>query len=305
MSMETVFSQIGVILMYVLIGFAAGKIGLINPDQRQYLNKLCASLILPFTVLSASSQTISGREMEQLLTAGLLMMGVLAATTAGSLAVCRLRRLPEPITAATTSLLTYPNLTFLGLPLCLALFGEMAILYNAAGMLVFNLLFFSVQCSLFTGEKFKIRNLMTPAMGATVVLILMLLTGLHFPAPIQTVVQSVGSMITPLSLIIIGVMLAESGVMSVLREKRAYPMVLLRNLLIPLAAMGLLMLLPMDSQAKLCVLVYLATPCATLTVIYSIRADMEARLCATTVLLSTILFAVSLPAIVAIGSACL
>ena len=56
MSMKLVFAQIMVILLYVAVGFAAGKIGLINPEQRKYLSGLCSNLILPFTILSSSSQ---------------------------------------------------------------------------------------------------------------------------------------------------------------------------------------------------------------------------------------------------------
>ena len=40
-SMHIVFEQILVILLYVLIGFAAGKVGLIRPDQRIYLTRIC------------------------------------------------------------------------------------------------------------------------------------------------------------------------------------------------------------------------------------------------------------------------
>ena len=57
----------------------------------------------------------------------------------------------------------------------------------------------------------------------------------------------------------------------------------------------------MDGSARLCVLVYLACPCATLTSIYAIKFDMEPEFCAHTVLLSTILFAATLPMIISIG----
>jgi len=37
MSMNSVFTQIGVILLYVLVGLIAGKARVINPQQRQLL----------------------------------------------------------------------------------------------------------------------------------------------------------------------------------------------------------------------------------------------------------------------------
>lgn len=136
---------------------------------------------------------------------------------------------------------------------------------------------------------------------ATALLLVMLALGLHWPAPVQTVVSSIGSMITPMSLIIIGVMLSENDLLAIFREKAVYLVMLLRNFLIPVAAMLLLCVIPLDSEAKLCILVYLSCPCATLTTIYSIQTDTRPQLCARAVLFSTIAFAASLPFVIAVG----
>ncbi len=303
--MQLVFSQILIILLYLAVGFVAGRAKLILPEHRKYLSGLCSNLILPFTILSASSQEVGGRELSGMLIALAVMLATFAAVTGASLAVHRARGASPAMRAAATSLLTYPNCTFLGLPLCRALFGDMAVLYNASAMIAFNTLFFTVQYSLFTGGGINLKNLLTPAMLSTVALFVMLTAKLHFPDPVQTVCSGIGAMITPLSLIIIGVMLSESDIAAVLREKRSYLIAALRNLGIPLAAMLVLRLMPMDSQARLCSLVYMACPCATLTGIYAIKHDMEPAFCADTVLLSTLLFSVTLPAIIQIGQAVL
>lgn len=301
--MQLVFSQILIILLYVVVGFVAGKTRLILPDQRKYLSGLCTNLILPFTILSASSQEVGGREMAGMLIALLFFLTLYLCVTGASLALHRARGASPGMRAAATSLLAYPNCTFLGLPLCRALFGEMAVLYNASAMIAFNVLFFTVQYSLFTGGGINLKNMLTPSLLSTAGLILMLAAKLHFPAPVQTVCSGVGGMITPLSLIIIGVMLSESDIAAVLREKRSYLIVAFRNLIIPLAGMLVLKLLPMDSATRLCVLVYLACPCATLTGIYAIKFDTEPEFSANTVLLSTILFAATLPINISVGQA--
>ena len=303
MSMSLVFNQIVIILLYVLVGFAAGKLKLIDPWQRRYLSGLCSALILPFTILSAASQEVGGREMGGMLAALVFFIAVYLCVTGVSVAVHRARKVPPEQTAAATSLLTYPNCTFLGLPLCRALFGDMAVLYNASAMIAFNVLFFSVQHSLFTGGRMNPKNMLTPSMVSTLALLGLLAAGLHFPAPVQTVFSGIGAMITPLSLIIIGVMLSESALSTVLRQKKSYLITALRNLAIPLAGMLVLRLLPLDADARLCVLVYLACPCATLTSIYAIRYDKAPEFCAHTVILSTILFAATLPVIISVGQA--
>jgi len=301
-SMDIVFNQILVILGYVVIGFAAGKAGLVNAEQRKYLTRICSDLILPFTVLSAASQSVSRREIASM---GLLMLLVLllyVLTTAAALKLQSLRGTPYSVKVTTASLVTYPNCTFLGLPLCRALFGEMAVLYNAVVLVAFNILFFTWQYSMFTGKKFNIRNLITPPTVSTVILLVMLALGLRFPAPAETVVTNTGAIVSPLSLIIVGVMMSENSLTSILQEKRAYLITLIRNLGIPFAVMPLLKLLPLEPAVRLCMLVLLACPCATLTTIYAIQNDMEPELAAHSVLMSTMFFAVTLPMIVYVGT---
>ena len=297
--MNVVFTQILVILLYILIGYAAGKLRLINADQRKYLSTICTNLILPFTILSASNQTISHNQMAELGLSFLLMLGLFIATT--TIAMLVQRHTPRPLKVTTTSLVTYPNCTFLGLPLCRALFGDIAILYNAVAMVAFNVLFFTWQSSAFTGKSFRPRNLATPGTIATALLLLMLFAGIQFPAPVQTVVSSTGAMITPLSLIIIGVMMSENRLVLILKERRAYVITLVRNLTVPLVALLILITLPGDGPSKLCQLVYMACPCATLTSIYAIQNDMEPELAARSVLLSTLAFALTLPLVIAVG----
>ena len=301
MSMQLVLQQIIVIFCYVAVGVGAGKLGIIDPDQRKYLTKLCSGLILPFTILSAASMELGAEGFRSLGIALGVMFLVFGLTLAGSLTFLRAFRGEDRFRAAMTSLITFPNCTFLGLPLCQALFGEIAVLYNCAALIAFNVLFFTVQLPLFTGGKINLKAILTVPTMATFGLLAMLALGIHWPGPVQTVVSSVGSMITPLSLIIIGVMLSENDLKSIFREKAVYLVTALRNFLIPGLAMLVLMAVPMNPKDKLCVLVYLSCPCATLTTIYSIQTDTRPELCARSVLFSTISFAVSLPVIIAAG----
>ncbi len=301
-SMHIVFEQILVILLYVLIGFAAGKVGLIRPDQRKYLTRICTDLIMPFTVLSAANQNVTQQEMLGYGGATVLLLVFYAAMTAVCLWVQTLAHTPRPVRVTTASLVTYPNCTFLGLPLCRALFGDIAILYNAVALLAFNTLFFTWQYSMFTSKRFNVRNLITPPTVSTGILILMLVLGIRFPAPVQTVVSNTGAMISPMSLIIVGVMMSENELTAILKERRAYWITLIRNLAIPLLAAVILQAAPMDAASRLCMLVYLACPCATLTTIYAIQNDMEPELAAHSVLMSTLCFAATLPLIVFVGT---
>ena len=96
-------------------------------------------------------------------------------------------------------------------------------------------------------------------------------------------------------------MLSESRILAVLLQRRSYLVVLCRNLIAPLVALPIIKVLPLSPEAQLCALVYIGCPCATLTSIYAIRCDREPQFVAHTVLLSTILFAATLPMIIWAG----
>ena len=174
-------------------------------------------------------------------------------------------------------------------------------LYGAAGIIAFNLLFFTLQISLFTRQKFHPKIFLTPLNISTFVLILMLIFHVHFPRPIQTVCSNIGGITTPLALIIVGVMLADGNLLQIVTEKRAYVISLIRNLICPLIMLVVMALLPLDPNLRMAVLIYVACPVANLTSVYAIQHDMEPALCARATLLSTILFAATIPFIIWLG----
>lgn len=215
MSMQIVFEQILIIFGYVIVGYVAGKKNLITKEQQRYLSKLVSSLILPFTVLSASSMEASGQDIVNVAIAVALLFSCMALTSAGCMLYAKIKQVPEKKRAAYTGLCTYPNCTFIGMPLCIALMGEWGTLYGAAGIIAFNLLFFTLQISLFTRQKFHPKIFLTPLNISTFVLILMLIFHVHFPRPIQTVCSNIGGITTPLALIIVGVMLADGNLLQI------------------------------------------------------------------------------------------
>lgn len=154
---------------------------------------------------------------------------------------------------------------------------------------------------LFTRQKFHPKIFLTPLNISTFVLILMLIFHVHFPRPLQTVCSNIGGITTPLALIIVGVMLADGNLLQIVTEKRAYVISLIRNLICPLIMLAVMALLPLDSNLRMAVLIYVACPVANLTSVYAIQHDMEPALCARATLLSTILFAATIPFIIWLG----
>lgn len=302
MSISVALIQILIIFGYMLVGFSAGKLNIINPEQRKFLSSLITSVTLPFTIIAATNVETRKEDLASLFLATLIMLVTYLIVSVASILIANARRLPQDEKAAITGLITYPNSAFIGLPLCTALMGSWGTLYGAGAIAAYNIVFFTIQTSLFTNEKFRFRSLITPVNLSTVAMVAMLALRLHLPGPVQTVSSNVGGMTTPLALIIVGVMLAESDLMAVIREKRAYVISAIRNLIIPAIVVLVLSVLPFDQNMELAVIIFIACPVANLVTVYAIKTDMEPELCARTTLLSTLLFAVTLPVIMALSN---
>ena len=80
-SMNLVFEQILIIFGYVAVGLGAGKLGLVNPEQRKYLTRLCSDLMLPFTILSAASMQVGADGFRSLAIAMAVMFAVIGVST--------------------------------------------------------------------------------------------------------------------------------------------------------------------------------------------------------------------------------
>ncbi len=296
MSMYVVFQQIAIIFGYVLVGWAACKFGVLDDTRSKMFSDVIVKLTVPFSVIAAANVEASSADLGNMaITAGVLFLYYLLPNVA-TVYYGKAKGIPQAKRAAYASLISYPNCAFIGIPLCVALMGERAMLYGAAMMVAFNLTFFTYQYIQFNpGEKVQLKLLLTPLNASTLFLALCLVFGWRLPTVVQTVTYNIGAMTTPLALLVVGIMLAQGDILSVLRSKVSYVLVLLRNLVLPLVFLVVLALLPLDSEMKMTTFIYAACPCGTLTAVFATQSNMEPELCGKTILLSTLMFAATLP----------
>ena len=120
MSMQIVFEQIPTIFGYVIVGYVAWKEeNLIDKKEQAalILQNLSTSLILPFTVLSASSMEASGRDIVNVAIAVAASFSCMALTSAGCMLYAKIKQVPEKKRAAWTRDLAHILIcTFIGVP---------------------------------------------------------------------------------------------------------------------------------------------------------------------------------------------
>ena len=302
MAFGVLMGQIAVIFLEVMLGYAGARCGVITDRDSRFLSDFIMKLLLPCTMLAGAA---IDDEPEIVLQAGVLFVLLLAlfiATTGICRLVSRVRR-DTPGEAAGTAAM--PNCGFIGLPLCAALLGSArGTVFATVAMAAYNVWFFTYVVTLFRpGEKLHWKTFVTPANIATVAMLVLLATGWRLPAPVQQFCSAVGGCTTPLALMIVGVLLADSDIRALLHTGFLYRVTLLRGILFPLLFMLLLWLLPLDNVLRTGLSIIACCPAGSLAAVLAKQTGTEATLASQAVAHSTVCMLVTVPAMLLLTGA--
>ena len=286
MAFGVLAGQITVIFLEVLLGYVGARSGIIKDRDSKFLSDFIMKLLLPCTMLAGAA--VDG-EPELLTQAGVLFVLLLAlfVVTTG---LCRLSSWLHHDTPGKYAVLVgtaaMPNCGFIGLPLCSALLGTArGTVFAGMAMASYNVWFFTyVVCLFRPGEKIRLKTFITPTNIATVAMLVLLATGWRLPAPVQQFCSAVGGCTTPLALMIVGVLLADSDIRALLHTGFLYRVTLLRGILFPLLFMLLLWLLPLDNVLRTGLSIIACCPAGSLAAVLYLgsvperTADVDAAL---------------------------
>ena len=319
MAFGVLAGQITVIFLEVLLGYVGARSGIIKDRDSKFLSDFIMKLLLPCTMLAGAA--VDG-EPELLTQAGVLFVLLLAlfVVTTG---LCRLSSWLHHDTPGKYAVLVgtaaMPNCGFIGLPLCSALLGTArGTVFAGMAMASYNVWFFTyVVCLFRPGEKIRLKTFITPTNIATVAMLVLLATGWlgvivpkgflatgwRLPAPVQQFCSAVGGCTTPLALMIVGVLLADSDIRALLHTGFLYRVTLLRGILFPLLFMLLLWLLPLDNVLRTGLSIIACCPAGSLAAVLAKQTGTEATLASQAVAHSTVCMLVTVPAMLLLTGA--
>ena len=298
MAFGVLMGQIAVIFLEVLLGLAGAKCGVITGRDSKFLSDFVMKLLLPCTMLAGASME---GDPEIVLQSGILFVLLLAlfiVTTGICRIVSRLRGDTPGQAAILVGTAAMPNCGFAGLPLCAAVLGSArGTVFATMAMAAYNVWFFTYVVSLFRpGEKPDCKSFVTPANVSTVAMLVLLVTGWRLPGPVQTFCSAVGSCTTPLALMIVGVLLADSSIGKLLRSGFLYRVTLLRGIVFPLLFMLVLRLLPLDNVLRMGLSIIASCPSGSLAAVVARQVGTEETLASQAVAHSTLCMLVTVPA---------
>ena len=210
----------------------------------------------------------------------------------------------------------FGNVGYMGLPFLQALFGEdnaEIIIYGAVIIAVFNLLNWTVGIYMISRDKKYISVKKAFINPPFIALVLSLPLFLILKQPISSLgtgelntllsktmkgVNFFGDMVTPISMTVLGMRLAEMNIKQVVMNKYAYLASAFKLVILPIIVIAILLpFTGVDNGVKYAIFFALAMPSATSTLLFSEQFGGEPHTSSAIVLFSTILSVITIPLI--------
>lgn len=308
MNIGQLINQIVLMFCLMLVGVLINKLEFMHSQTSSDLTNVLLYIVSPCLIINAFEQPYSGSRIKQFLLAiaGVFLLYIVEIIVAklvfGRMKNQNLRRIAQYGSI-------YSNAGFMGIPLISALFGSEGVFFAVVSLAAFNIFSWTQGVSLFNDEKNGSAEktdwrqvLLNPNIIAIFLGILIFIFSVKIPSIPNQVIKYVGSINTPLSMIVIGNSLANIKFSRDMLNKEIGLTILLRNLLFPIIGIVLLKVLGVTGIAFYTTIVMAACPVAGLVVLFTLQADGDTAPAISLMSLSTILSLITIPMVFALGS---
>lgn len=199
-------------------------------------------------------------------------------------------------------LAVYSNCGFMGIPLVSAVFGGEAVLYMTGYMIAFNILTWTHGLIEITGEtsfRQAARGMMSPTVICTLIGIVVFVLRIRIESHVLKAVSYIGSMNTPLGMIVAGGALAETGLSGVVKRPRLFLVTALKLVAAPAVTFVILLIfgkiVPISDELFYAILIPAACPCAVTGTMMAMRYDKDYEYASQVFVVCTLLSMVTIP----------
>ena len=294
-----VIEKIIVLFIAMIAGFIAKKGKLLNAESTKSLSSLLVYITNPCLII-CSLQIDYDKDI--LIVAGCVFLLSVAIHT--FLAIfshfvfkCVKNRSERSVY---TYALTYSNCGYMGYPLLMAIFNDtpqLGLFYGVIFTTAFNLFTWTHGVIVMSNEaKIPWKKLLyNPALISVILSVILFISRIRFPQTVTDGLSLVGDMTFPLSMIIIGSLLADMKLTKIFKQKKLYLFSLLGLIAMPSIMMAVAILLNLPEYLSIVGITMCAAPVAANTAVTAEVYDNDSALAARLVGITTLFCLVTMP----------
>ena len=296
MNLKSLIDLQAVMFLEMATGYIIRRFNIVKGESKKVLTSLIVYVALPCNIVKAFMISMTPEIIKQgaiMLIASVVIQIVLAIAAA----YCY-NWLPAKKKMVFQYATVASNSGILGNTIAGEVYGALGLLYSALYVIPQRIVMWSAGLSYFTEApdvKTVIKKIMKhPCIIAVWIGIIIMFLQIQFPLCITSTIQNLGNMTSPLTMMFLGINLAESGFKNLVTKYTCLYSVI-RLVIIPAVVMACCYAVQMEKTAAGVAIVLAAMPAASMTAVVASQYDGDVDFAADVVVFSTILSLIVLP----------
>lgn len=297
MEITQLFHLQGALFLMIAAGVVLKKRGIIDDAGKRCLTDLCVGIIIPCNIIKSFMIPFDLSVLRA--SALLLLVGAIVLTVCVLLNKFLFNRYDDQQKKVLQYCTIVSNGGFLGNPIAEGIYGNLGLLYASVFLIPMRVVMWSVGTSYFVAEtpdkKKVIHNILThPCLVAVYVGLILMITQFQLPELLVTSIKHIGNCNAAITMFIIGTILADVDVRTIVNATTVQFSVF-RLVLLPLFAFVISNALQLEQVATGVAVVMTGMPAGATAAIFAARYNGDAPFATKCVVLSTVLSMVTIP----------
>ncbi len=288
-----------VIVLFILIfsGFIAVKFHLFKLEYKNAFSDLLMKLVVPCLIIDSYMMEFDPKILSDLIKTLIYSFSFLLLSCLIAFIICRKIKIRDKNIIFFAS--AFSNCAYMGFPLIEAMYGREGLIYASAFVTSFNILLWSLGYSVLSGNKDPKKQLKTiitqPAIISVFLGLIIYLAKLPIPDIISKPIGNIATLNTPLSMIITGMIIADTDIKKLFKNIYLFLIIVSRSLIIPAITFLVLILTKGHGVYAQIVFILAACPTAAISSVFAVEFKYDEDLAAVAVVITTFLSIILLP----------
>lgn len=298
MEISVVINGVISLFLIMLLGVYGSKRNIITDEINRGLTEILLKITLPLMIVSSFVFTFD-ESMEKNITKTFIY----AFLTFVIVAIISYLFL-MPIKSKKRKILQFANVFsncgFIGFPIMESIYGFEGVIYTSIFNMYFAIFTWTYGIMIFTGKvTFKEikKVVLNPCVIAVYIGVFIMKFNIQIPIVIYSTIKIVGSMTSPLSMIIVGVILSKANIKENLKDWTIYYGSIIKLLIIPILLYLITLIINDNSKVANTMLILSAMPAAAMTSILAENFNKEKEYAAVIVFFTTLISLITFPII--------
>lgn len=305
MNISLVLNQMIILVALMVVGFVAHKIGILNPTSNKSISKLIINITCPALIFH--SVFTGGRigDKSILLTVFIAAFVFYIFMFVFAKAIVNAFRVKKHLKRSYECMMAFGNISFMGIPVLRAVFPDQqstAILFQAVFVIFYHLFIFTYGIWLLGKDggkkvRFSAKSFLNAGTLSAIAAIILYFFDFAPPGIVVNTLDMLGSVTTPLSMILIGSSLASYSALKILKTPSLYLFSIIKLLVIPMIVWGVTKLVIDDALLQGVITIMASVPVGSMTIMLSSEYGGNSEYISQGLFMTTVLSVFTIPLI--------